>query len=594
VAKATRPMYSKGIKKHMLLFVLCLIALEGLSLYFPILLQNVTSVAEDQFDGGGVLPLVWQGLLVLGFIILLFGVNFLTEYIGAVYTDKYQANIREKLYEKFSRLSSDQIDQIGAARIMPALMNDPSWLKLYHRRLVNLWVYFPVAILGSFIMLFTLNWIYALFAFASIPFVMVFSWICIRRMTTFIPASVDAFDEYFFNIKEGIRGARDIRILGKADERSADFEHYVTLNSRQSLATDRALALSTGFNAILFTIITIAIIVYGAAMNLTPGEMSGIVVLNTAIQYINKVWTGSHQIFTWFIDYLPRCRFTYKRLDKFYAMPDQPQAGGLKQIPVYENNHMHVGGVSLKRPSGKIELDNINIEIPDGKTVAIAGGISSGKSALANMLLKMDTPTQGAIAFNEIDIQQINTSMWRREIISYCATLPKFIPGTVRDNFRLLAPGVTDEQIMDAFHDIGADDFVEKFTSLLDFNITENANLSLGTKHIFAIVRCILKPAQIYVFNQCFEHVKHSYIVRLMAKMKREKKTAVLISYNASVCKHCDQIYVLNSGKISGSGTHAELMKTNKDYRELHSSAFGVLVYDDKKIEQKGETEAAV
>jgi len=201
------------------------------------------------------------------------------------------------------------------------------------------------------------------------------------------------------------------------------------------------------------------------------------------------------------------------------------------------------------------------------------------------MLVKSNRPTEGTITFNEIDIEQINTSTWRNSFISYCESIPRFIPGTIRDNFKLFAPDITDEQILNTFKDLGASHFIKMFDNILDFEIKESTNLSEGTKNILSIVRAVLKPAQIYVFNQCFEHVKHTYITRLMALLKRNKKTAIFLSYDSSVCKQCDTIYVLNQGSISGSGTHAELIKNNKDYRELHSSTLGVMVYEEEKVE---------
>lgn len=587
--KLIKPAYSKGIRRYALYFLLSLAALEGLALYFPILLQNVTIVAEKQFRGNGgdgsVVPLILQGLLVLGYIILIFGVRFLSEWLGAIYIDKYQANIRKKLYDKFSSLSSQQIDQIGIARVLPAIMNDPNWLKLYHRRLLNMIVYFPVAILGSIIMLFTLNWIYAVFALASIPFVAIFSILCLKRMNKFIPVSVSSFDEYFLNIKEGIKGAKDIRILGKADERSADFERYVHANRRQGLATDRGHAMSVGFHAILFTFITIAIIIYGAT-NLTVGETRQLVVLNTAIQYVNQLWNGSHQIFVWFLDTIPRCNYTFKRLSDFYAMPAQSPIEGLREIPVYKKNNLILTNISYKN-----ELKNVNIAVGEGKLVSVVGGIGSGKSHIANMLIQFDQPTEGTITFNDIDITNINPSYWRKNFVSYCSNHPQFIPGTVRDNLRILSPETTDEQIMTAFRDIGANNFVKQFDNFLDYEIKEGQVLSEGYKNILNIVRTVLKPAGLYIFNQCFEHVRPTYITKLMARLKREKKTAVFITFNGAVCKASDDIYVLKKGVISGEGTHASLIKNNKDYREFHASEGNAIIYDEEISKEKAPEE---
>ena len=596
--KVRRPSYTKGLWGYIALYLLSVAGLEGLSLYFPILLQDVTKIAEA-YSGGSMMPLVWQGLLILGFIILIFIVSCASEWAGCLYQNKHQEKSRNALFQKFSKLSTEQIDQIGTARILPTLTNDTDWIKLFNRRILNLIVFFPVAIIGSFIMLFTLNLWYALFAFASLPFVGVFFWLNMRRVKKTIPASVSAYDEYFLNIKDGLRGARDIRLLCKADERSAEFEKHVQSQNRQYVVREQSMAYSKGFTAILFTIITIVIIVFAKGANIiTMGDLGAIVVLNTAIQYINKVWTGSHTIFTWFVEYLPRSLYTYQRLDKFYALPEAPRPTGLQQIPLYKQAQIKFNAVTHKRQNGKFDLEKVTMEISNGRAVVIAGGIESGKTMIANLLLKNAAPTSGAITFNEIDLNQINSTFWRRDYVSYCSSTPRFVFGTVRSNFQLLCPGVTDAQIIAAFKELGAHDFLSTYEGFLDYEVKENFNIDDAAKKLLNVVRSILKPAQIYVFNQCFEHIRHDYLNKLMAKMRREKKTGIYITFNSAICKNCDVIHVFKNGAAIAVGRHDDLMKRCPDYRELHTSYQGVISAEaesaDKATIVKAEAAANV
>ena len=588
--KKVRRGYNRGIKKYLIFFVLCLIIFEALAITFPMLLQNITKIPEETFasEGSNVGPLISQGFLVLAFIILIFGIQFLTEFIGNIYADKYQGNIRKSIYDKFSHLSGEQIDQMGVARILPIMMNDSGWFKSLNRRLIQTCIVFPVAILGSIGVLFLFcGWIYGVVALTSIPLVLLFFYINSRRINKVIPKSVNAYDEYFLNIKEGITGAKDIRLLGKAEERNADFDEHQKWQQRQWLATNRATNLSNGFNAILFTIITIVIIILGALFNLEPNQTAGIIALNTAIQYINKIWTGTHTMFTWFVDFIPRCRYTQKRYNKIYSLPEQPRDCGLEQIPMFSKHHLQIQNISFRFPNGKVELDDVSIDIPAGGAIAVAGGIGSGKTVLSQLLLKFKDPTSGKIMVNDIDIAQLKSSFWRRDILSFCSGSPRFIPGTIRDNMKFLNPDITDEEIMKTFRDIGAQDFVDKFEGyFLDFIINDRS-ISDNVKNVLNIVRTIIKKAEIYVFSQCFEHVKYSYITKMITKLKKEKKTCLFIAYDGTVCKNCDTIYVLKSGRISDMGTHEHLIKENKDYRILHTSEVGAFRRYDEKTESE-------
>jgi ABC-type multidrug transport system fused ATPase/permease subunit len=273
-------------------------------------------------------------------------------------------------------------------------------------------------------------------------------------------------------------------------------------------------------------------------------------------------------------------------------MPESAQQREeLKQIPTYTKHYIKFEDVSFTYPNGHTELDRINLEVPDGKSVAVSGGIGSGKNVLAQLLLKHREPSFGKIIYNDIDISQLNTAFWRREIMSFCGGSPKFISGTIRDNFKLLSPDITDEKIFAVFKEIGAMDFVKKFDNFLEFQISELGQINDSTKNLLNLVRAVLKPASLYVFNQCFEHVKHEYTVGIIEKLRRENKTAVFISYDGTICRNCDTVYVLKSGQICGHGTHASLIKSNKDYRSLNGAGSGVLIYEEKMTENQESVE---
>ena len=567
--------YYNGVKKYLALYLLCLVVLEGLWLAFPKLLQYVTGLINKE----GVVPMtiVWSGLGALLFLLFTFGVNFITEFLGASYAARYQNNIRKALYAKFNHIPPDKIDELGSGRILPMIMNDTNWLKDFNKRIVNFIVYFPVAILGSFILLFDLNHWYGLFAFISVPIVLLFFWFNVRRLGKIIPKSVDAYDEYFLNIKEGIVGAKDIRILGKAEERSEQFAEYVKLQRKQGLVTDRSHNLSASFHALLFTGITIAIIIYGALFNMDTAE--DLVALNTAIFYINKIWAGTNEMFKWFVDFIPRCRITRKRLNDIYAIEDEPCEGGQLSIPEPIGETLKLQGLSFVYPDGSKTLDNVDIVVRQGTRIAVAGGIGSGKNALSQMMLGMVSPTKGKMLFNGVDATTINSSFWRRNVVSYCSENPKFIPGTIRDNMQLLSPGITDAQILQVFDEIGAREVITKLK--LDHVIKEG-NLSDSIKNLLNLVRAVLKPAQLYVFYQCFAHVKYDYIAGLMKMLKKQKKTCLFISYNGVACKHADSIYVLDRGKITAIGKHDDMIRKSAYYRELHAAQHTYIMKDDQ------------
>jgi len=568
-----------------------MLVLEGLALYFPMLLQRVTEIIMHSADsantaGETITSIVLNAVMVFGFIILILIVNVTAEYFMIAFTNKYSANIRSELFNKFQRVSSSTLEKYGQSKVMPVIQNDSHWLRQYKRRVISSIIFIPITIFGSLVMMFLLDVRYSLIALAAVPFIGLFFWIYMRRMKKVIPQSVQAFDDYFINVKEGITGARDIRILGKADERAKQFEKLVYSQRRQAMSADVGINLSISFHAIIFTIITVIIILYGIHFNMQVAQ--DLVILNTILQYLTRIQTGSHILFTWFVEHMPRIKLCKERIEEVINLPEIAQDKGLTSLPLIAEPRLEIVNVEYAYPNGTNALTGVNINVPHNARIAIAGGVGSGKNMLARIILREKAQTSGDVLFNDIDTTSISVSYLRRHVFSYCGPHARILTGTMRDNLKMFAPNATDEEIMQLFEDMDAIDFTQKFGSnFLDFKLNDRTPLGDGTKNLINIVRMTLKPSYIYVYNQCFEHVRPEYLTGLMQHLKREKKTCLMVTYSGHICRSCNRVYVLKNGKITGEGKHADLMAYNADYKRFYASTLGMIQDEEINYEEK-------
>jgi ABC-type multidrug transport system fused ATPase/permease subunit len=264
-------------------------------------------------------------------------------------------------------------------------------------------------------------------------------------------------------------------------------------------------------------------------------------------------------------------------MDTIFNLREEDKSKGISAMPISDLPKLEFVNTSYKHANGSDGLVGINIKVEHNNRVAVAGGIGSGKNIIAQLMLRYFRPTDSKILFNGMELTQINKAFWRKNIIAFCSSNAQFVPGTIRYNMQLLNPDVTDEQILKTFKDIGADDFLQKFDNLLDYEITETYSLRDSAKNLLNLVRTILKPASIYIFNECFDHIKPEYLTKMMAKLKKEKRTCMFVTYNSAVCKGCNIVYVLKGGKVNGSGTHDELMKKNAEYKGFYASSGGII-----------------
>jgi len=559
--------YYRGAKKSIFIAVIFLVLVQVLALAFPLLLK---SVADMIYEPGTVASdIVLGGVLVFGVVVIIFVFNFLFEFFVARGLTAYQYRMRTDMFEKLKSAPTEKINELGSDAIMPMFMNDTVWLRGMQRHWIIIAVFFPISILGSIVMLFTLGYMFAIMAFVTTPLIIAFFIINSRRIGTTMKSSIPAFDDMHREVKEGIDGAKEIRMLGKAKVREREFSRMAFWLRKQDKQTRRAHNLSLSFNALLFTFTTAAIVIYGA---LTMTDVAGIIVINTAIQYMKMLFDGVHHIFTLVVDFVPRVKIAKKRIDNLYALPSEMRTDGKFAKP--DDSTLKFENVSYKYPNRQFGLEKISFTVTPGSLTVLAGGTGSGRSVLPGLILQTQKTISGKITIGETDISEINPTFYRKNVIAYCGQEPELIPGKIRDNLKILNPMISDDDIMKFFRDINAMDFVKRFgDNFLDFEIYENCGFSLATRKLLCIARTLLKDAPIYVFNQSMSRIQKVYIDKIIDKLKKEKRTCLFISQSNLVTKKCDKVYVLKHGRIVADGNHTTLMKESKEYKELFSSA---------------------
>jgi ATP-binding cassette subfamily B protein len=553
-----------------------LMFMEILALLFPMLLKNTTDLISKDYTN--TTQIVTSGLIVFGVVVLIFIVNFMGERFGAIAAAGYQKNLRAEMFEKLQNVPVERLNELGSSAILPLMMNDTVWMRQMQQRLMVLIVFFPVAILGSIMMLFRLEAMYGLFALASLPFVIIFFIINARRIGKIMQKSVPAFEDQHVQVKEGIVGAKEIRIFNKSQQREEVFAEQSWYNRQQTRTTLNAHNMSASFNSVLFSLITVGIIIYGAY---TMVDISQLIILNTSIQYINRLWAGSHHIFTLFVDCVPRIKIAKQRIARVYNLPTELRGVGIRPELGTLGCVLEIIGASYKYPNDVTGLSNVNIKVEQNTRVAITGGAGSGRTVIPQLLLQYIKPSSGKITIDGTDIGDIDPTYYRRNMIAFCDQTPEFIPGTIRTNLTMLNPDATDEEILKLFKDIGAESFVAKFKNFLDHVIGEHDGFNMPTKKLLCLARSLLKPAQIYIFNQCFDHINPEYIAKIFAKLKRERKTCLFITQNNLISKHSDRIYVLTKGALAGVGKHSELLKNNPDYRDICLASAGRIISEE-------------
>ena len=243
--------------------------------------------------------------------------------------------------------------------------------------------------------------------------------------------------------------------------------------------------------------------------------------------------------------------------------------------------------VSFSYVDEKNVLEHVSLDIPEHTFTGIVGESGSGKSTIASLIMGRNNIKQGTLTIGGINIGEINEDSLFKTV-NYVGIGSTFFKGTVRENLFLAAPFASDEELWNVLAECNIDGFFREDKGL-DTLLTENAgNLSGGQKQRLALARAILHDAKVYIFDEATSNIDIESEELILSEIKKlaKTKTVIMITHRLMNVVDADKIYCMEHGKVSGTGTHAELLETDAVYRELWNT--------QKELEEYGKGGAAV
>ena len=219
-------------------------------------------------------------------------------------------------------------------------------------------------------------------------------------------------------------------------------------------------------------------------------------------------------------------------------------------------------------------LENINLRLESGKTYGIIGGTGSSKSTLVSLIARLYDTLEGSVTVGGVDVKDYDLEVLR-DSVSMVLQKNVLFSGTIKENLKWGNSNATDEEIRTACIASDAHEFVEAFPKGYDTDLGQGGvNLSGGQKQRLCIARALLKKPKILVLDDSTSAVDTATDSRIRSALKNclPQTTKLIIAQRINSVQDADQIIVLDNGKISGTGTHAQLMENNSIYREVYES----------------------
>ncbi|MGM1021659.1 MAG: ABC transporter ATP-binding protein [Bacillota bacterium] len=540
-----------------------------------------------QTTAGLIVPLMTKGLIdgltfsslnrmvilgLLGAFVLQAVASAVSIYMLNYAGHKIVANLRKRLWHKILSLPIPYFDRNRSGDTMSRVTNDTSLImNLITEYLVNL-ISNVIAIIGGIALLFYLDWVMTLIIMAIVPLTALILFPVGRKMYRISKKQQDEMADLTSVLSQVIGEIRLVKAYGTESREAEAGEDRIYRMFRFGLQESRILALVGPISTFLLTAVLVIILGVGgvrvASGVLTAGDLVAFILL------LFQVITPMAQ-FTTLYSRLQKVVGATERIQTILDHEEEPLE--LKLEAAKESRDIVLRDVAFSYTEGEEVLHNANLVIPANRTTAFVGPSGSGKSTLFSLLERFYVPDTGEICYGDEPISSYTLSSWRSKI-GYVSQESSMMTGTVRDNITYGLGREADlEEVRQAATMAYADAFIMDLPQGYETEVGERGmKLSGGQRQRIAIARALLRSPDILMLDEATssldsssEHEVQKALANLM-----EGRTTIVIAHRLSTVVHSDQIIVLDKGKVTGAGTHAELIESHQVYRELAQKQF--------------------
>lgn len=495
-------------------------------------------------------------------------------YFGAKASVNFAADLRSDVYARVQQFSFSNIDRFSTGSLVTRLTNDVTQVQNMVNMLLRMALRAPGMLIGALIMAILLRPSLALVLAVTIPLMIICIVILIFRSYPLFSRVQGKIDRLNSTVQENVTNVRVVKSFVREE-----FEKGKFFNANRDLKSTgmRAMKLMIFMSPVMTLFMnatTIAVLWFGSRM--VYGSAMPIGDLSAFITYVTQI-LSSLMMVTMMLMMLARAMASAKRISEVLEEPITltDDNASQKELTVREGL-IEFRNVSFRyyKNSEDAVLDRINLTIRPRTVVGVIGSTGCGKTTLVSMIPRLYDVDEGQVLVDGVDVRDY--SLYHlREGVGMVLQKNVLFSGSIADNLRWGNEEATDEQLRTAAESAQANQFVEAFPGGYLYDLGQGGkNVSGGQKQRLCIARALLKKPKILILDDSTSAVDTATEARIREAFRNElaDSTKIVIAQRITSVMDADQIIVLNDGRITGIGTHSELLKTNQEYREIYES----------------------
>ena len=558
--------YIGQYKRDAILTPLC----TALEVLMEILIPFVTASIIDEGIQAGDMGKVWLygGLmLALAFLSLFFGA--MAGKLGASASSGFAANLRQGMFENIQRYSFSNIDKFSTASLVTRMTTDVTNTQMAFQMCLRIAVRAPLMLLCSMAMCFVISPRLSLVFLAALVVLGVALFGVMGLTLPIFQQVFRRYDDLNASVQENVSGIRTVKAFVREKFENEKFKSAAENLYKLYVKAESILAVNSPVMMLVIYGCILAISWFGARFivggTMTTGNLTSL--FSYVISMLMSLMMLS-MIFVMVAMSMASFRRIMEVLRERPDLVNPPQA--LTQIADGSIDFDHVY-FTYQPGSESYALSDIDLHIKAGETIGIIGGTGCGKSSLVNLISRLYDVSQGAVKVGGKDVRSYDLETLRDNV---AVVLQKNVlfSGTILENLRWGKEDATLEECEEACRLACADEFIQRFPQKYDTWIDQGGlNVSGGQRQRLCIARALLKSPKVLILDDSTSAVDTATDRKIREAFARHipGTTKLIISQRVSSIRDADRILVLENGKISGFGTHEELLEQNKIYREI-------------------------
>ena len=539
-------------------------------MFMPLILAKLINLANDRELE------VWDSIglagILIGIVLLMMTGGVAGAYFGSKASVNFAADLRRDLYEKVQQYSFANIDNFSTSSLVTRMTNDVTQMQNFVNMLLRMALRSPGMLIGGIIMAIGLNPSLSIILAVTMPLMLIVLFMLIRFGFPRFEKLQKKVDKLNSTVRENVTNARVVKSFVREDYEIEKFERD-NLDLKESGMNAVKVMIFMGPVMNLFMYITVIAVIWSGHKIVLDGMPVGD--LSAFITYTTQILSSLMMVSMLFM-FSSRALASAKRICEVLD----------EEIDINDTNSLaeHVitrGEIEFKdvafryyKNSEEAVLENINLKIAAGSTVGIIGSTGCGKTTLVSLIPRLYDVDSGEVTVDGINVKDYSLASLR-DGIGMVLQKNLLFSGSISHNLRWGDSDATEEDMITASEHSAAHKFVSAFTDGYETIVEKGgANLSGGQKQRLCIARALLKKPQILILDDSTSAVDTATESQIRESFATDLPdcTKIIIAQRISSVKDADSIIVMNDGKITGIGTHDELLESNEEYSEIYYS----------------------